>query len=234
MAPFADMPPASTIARRTAIGFAVLVGALTILGHLLVSTTHAAGTRRWDQSVNDWLADNRSGQFVTIAQWFSKMADTKSILAIMALVTVVLAICRQWRAMLLVPLAMLIEISTFLSVNYLVGRPRPDVSKIGPIPGTYSFPSGHIAATAVCWFGPALLLYAFGHFQLSRIMSAVGALVTVMTGWGRVYLGMHHTIDVVFGLAMGIAALAIAVRSLDMDLQPDGGHTLTVPETVTV
>ena len=165
MAPFADMPPARTIARSTAIGFAVLIG-------------HQFHSRN--------------------------------------------------------PGAMLIEISTFLSVNYLVGRPRPDVSKIGPIPGTYSFPSGHIAATVVCWFGAALLLYAFGHLVLSRVVSAVAALVTVMTGWGRVYLGMHHTIDVVVGLALGVTALAIAVKALNMDLQHHSRHTLTVPQTVSM
>jgi len=232
MDPFAEMPAARSIARSTAFGFAALVAALTCIGLLLTSTSPAAGTRRWDASVSDWLADDRSDTFVRIAEAFSKMADTKSILGIMALVTIVLAILRQWRAMLLVPLAMLIEISTFLSVNYLVGRPRPDVSKVGPIPGTYSFPSGHVAATVVCWFGPALLLYAFGHFDLARLVSAVGALVTVMTGWGRVYLGMHHTLDVVMGLAMGIAALTISARSTRMQL--DSCQPVTVPETVSV
>ena len=138
----------------------------------VTETSLTSGTRRWDESVNMWLAEHRAGQFVSIAQWFTKLADTKSILGIMLLITIVLAVFRQWRAMLLVPLAMMIEITTFLAVNYLVGRPRPDVSKIGPIPGTYSFPSGHVAATFVCWFGPVLLLYAFGHFDSSRL--AVG------------------------------------------------------------
>jgi undecaprenyl-diphosphatase len=236
MDPFSEMPSASKIARTSLVGFAVLVAWLTVTGLLLTSTSPAEGALRWDESVSVWLADARSGQFVRIANWFSKMADTKSILAIMATVTIVLAVLRKWRAMLLLPLAMLIEITTFLSVNYLVGRPRPDVSKIGPIPGTYSFPSGHVAATFVCWFAPALLLYAFGHLQLARVVSAIGAVVTVLTGWGRVYLGMHHTVDVVMGLLMGIAALTIAARATRMQLQPEpeGGHTTTVPETVAV
>jgi undecaprenyl-diphosphatase len=212
--PFADMPNARRIARSTASGLAVLIGALVLVGLFLTSAGLASGARRWDASVNSWLADDRSDFFVRLAERFSKLADTVPILGFMALVTIVLAIGRQWRAMLLVPLAMLVEISTFLAVNYVVGRPRPTVSKIGPIPGTYSFPSGHVAATFVCWFGSALLLYLYGRFGLSRVVSAVGALVTVLTGWGRVYLGMHHTLDVVIGLLMGIAALTIAARAL--------------------
>jgi undecaprenyl-diphosphatase len=212
--PFVDVPDARTIAVRTAIGLGALIGALVVFGLILTSTAMASGTRRWDESVSSWLADGRSDFFVRLAERFSKLADTIPILGFMALVTIVLAIARQWRAMLLIPLAMLVEISTFLAVNYLVGRPRPTVTKIGPIPGTYSFPSGHVAAAFVCWFGSALLLYVYGRFGLSRIVSALGALVTVLTGWGRVYLGMHHTLDVVIGLLMGMAALTIAAKAL--------------------
>jgi undecaprenyl-diphosphatase len=133
-------------------------------------------------------------------------------------VTIVLATCRQWRAMLLLPVAMLVEITGFLAVNYLVGRPRPGVTKIGPIPSTYSFPSGHVAATLVCWWGSALLLYAFGRTAMSKVLGAIAVVMTVMTGWARVYVGMHHTLDVAMGLVLGIAALAIAVRSLGASL----------------
>jgi len=221
MDPLADVPSAREIARNVAMRWVALAATLAIVGLVLTSTSPAANARRWDASVNSWLAEDRSQQFVIVAKWFSGMADTRPILGMMALVTIVLALCRQWWAMLLVPLAMLIEITTFLAVNYVVGRPRPDVSKIGPIPGTYSFPSGHVAATFVCWFGAALLLYAFGRFFLSRIVSALAALATVMTGWGRVYLGMHHTLDVVVGLLMGVAALTIATRSMHLHLDRD-------------
>ena len=197
------------------MGLGALIGTLVLIGLFLTSAGLTLGARRWDASVNSWLADDRSDFFVRLAERFSNLADTTPILGFMALVTILLAIGRQWRAMLLIPLAMLIEISTFLAVNYLVGRPRPDVSKIGPIPATYSFPSGHVAAAFVCWFSAALLLYVYRRFTLSRVVSSVGALVTVLTGWGRVYLGMHHTLDVVFGVLMGIAALTIAARTLN-------------------
>jgi undecaprenyl-diphosphatase len=218
--PYAAIPTVRTVAGRVAISTAVLIASLTIVGALITSASLALGVRRWDESVSSWLATDRSDEFVRIAKWFSKMADTRPILGIMALVTVVLAIGRRWRAMLFVPIAMLVEISTFLAVNYLVARPRPDVSKIGSIPSTYSFPSGHVAATLVCWIGPALLLQAFGLSKLARATAAIGAVVTVMTVWARVYLGMHHALDVVVGLVMGVAALAISVRSLNVRFKP--------------
>ena len=52
--------------------------------------------------------------------------------------------------------------------------------------------------------------------------------MVVFTAWSRVYLGMHHTLDVVMGVVLGIAALGIAMRSLisrfgRADLESRGG-----------
>src|SRR5215203_2211015 len=153
--PFDELPAWRTIVRRAVAGEAILIVWLVLIGIAITSMSTTAGVRAWEQSVNRWLAADRSDQFVRIAHFFSKMADTVPILGIIVLVTIVLAIGRHWRALLFVPLAMSIEIITFLAVNYMVRRPRPDVSKIGPIPSTFSFPSGHIAATFICWLGPA-------------------------------------------------------------------------------
>ncbi len=219
---FANTPRARTIAFRVVVGAVVLIGSLAIVGTFITSTSFANGLRRWDESINVSLAADRDSGIVDVAEWFTGMADTRPILGIMALVTLVLALCRQWKAMLFIPIAMLVEISGFLAVNYIVGRPRPNVEKIGPLPGTYSFPSGHVAATLVCWLGPALLLLAFGRTRLSQAVAAVGSVMVVFTAWSRVYVGMHHTLDVVMGLVLGIAALGIAIRSLNMQVYTAG------------
>jgi undecaprenyl-diphosphatase len=218
--PFEVIPDAKTVVLRVSGSLAVLIGVLAVVGKVLISTSVASGVRRWDESVSSWLATNRSDEFIDIARWVSKMADTRPILAMIAVVTVALGMYRRWRAMLFVPIAMLVEILTFLAVNYLVGRPRPDVVKIGSIPSTYSFPSGHVAATLVCWIGAAFLLAAFGQFLAARLVSAIGAVITVLTGWARTYLGMHHTLDVVLGGVVGAAALTIAMRSLRPSNRP--------------
>jgi membrane-associated phospholipid phosphatase len=63
---------------------------------------------------------------------------------------------------------------------------------------------------------------AFGRVVAARTLSAIGAVVTAMTGWARIYLGMHHALDVVLGVVMGAAALTIAIRSLRPPTQPAG------------
>ena len=165
------------------------------------------------------LADDRTAGAIDLARFFTKAGDTLPILALMAAVTIVLAVARKWRAMIFLPMAMLAEISTFLAVNYIVGRERPAVEKIGPLPGTYSFPSGHVAATFVCWVGIGLLLAAYGFGRSARVVAAVGTLMAVAMAWARVYVGMHYTIDVIFGFAMGVAALILAVVVLRVDFR---------------
>ena len=146
--------------------------------------------------------------------FISRLGDAPSILALALVITIVLALARKWLAMALVPLALLIEFACFGAVNYAVQRPRPDVPKVGSVPSTFSFPSGHVAATVVCWIGAALLLAMFGRVRLARVVAAVGALMVVLVAWARVYLGMHYALDTAVGIAMGGGALVIAARAL--------------------
>ncbi len=210
------MPPARTIAVRVVAGIVALIGLLTLVGVVITSFGPLDGLRAWDAQHNAALADSRSAWATTLARRITQMGDTLPIIAIMAAITVVLALCRRWRAMLFVPLAMLAEISTFLAVNHLVGRPRPSVERLGPLPGTSSFPSGHVAATLVCWVGAAVLLHVYGRFGPARVMFVIGAVMTIAMGWARVYVGMHHLLDVLLGLGMGLGALAIAVVALGL------------------
>ena len=84
-------------------------------------------------------------------------------------------------------------------------------------PATHSFPSGHVAATFVLWFGIAVLL-GVGRWRWPwRILGWAVAAVPVLTvAFSRVYRGMHFPTDVLAGLLLGVLALgasAIATRS---------------------
>jgi membrane-associated phospholipid phosphatase len=48
------------------------------------------------------------------------------------------------------------------------------------------------------------------------VVATIGTVAVAAMGWARVYLGMHHMLDVVAGVVMGIAALVIAARGLQL------------------
>lgn len=89
--------------------------------------------------------------------------------------------CGLRRQALVLLVGLPLDFVTFLTADALVDGPRPGFTT-GPVPSTSTFPSGH-AAVAV----PA----------------AVSA--------SRVYEGLHHPTDVVAGMCLGAASLAVAV-----------------------
>ena len=118
-----------------------------------------AGLRQWDDDVTSWMADHRTGvpRRPSPASC-PALADTMGVIVDRPLVEIVLVVrddggrCWSCRS---------VSVSsslTFLTVNAIVDRPRPDVPKLGSEPSTSSFPSGHIAATVVLW-GAVVLLF---------------------------------------------------------------------------
>ena len=212
--PFAAMPGPGRITATFLLGLAAMVAILTVVGVVLTSTEAMQGVRDWDLSISADTAASRTTGAVDLARLITRAGDTMAILGLLAAVTIVVAVLRQWRAMVFVPLAMLAEITTFMSVNHLVGRERPPVEKVGPLPSTFSFPSGHVAATLVCWVGIAALLVAYGFRRSGILVAIAGVSMAAAMAWARVYAGMHYTIDVIFGFTMGIAALVLSALVL--------------------
>lgn len=224
--PFLELPAAKTIVADVAMGLAVLIGGLSIVGLVLTHAGPLESIRNWDASLNASLADSRSDWAASAATKISELGGTTQIVLLIAIVSVVLAAAREWRAMLFLPIAMLIEIVTFLSVNQIVGRSRPDVERLGPLPATFSFPSGHVAAMFVCWIGAAILLRIYGLTVVAGIVATLGVLAATAMGWSRIYVGMHHPLDVFLGLLMGIAALVLTMRVLSVRLSRCSGQRL--------
>jgi undecaprenyl-diphosphatase len=231
--PFAAMPSVGRIAATYLLGIAAMVAVLTLIGYVITSTDAMSGLRDWDESISEEVAAGRTDDLVDLARFITKAGDTLPIVAMIVGVSVVLIVLRKWRAILFLPMAMGAEISTFLIVNHLVERERPSVEKIGPLPGTFSFPSGHVAATLVCWVGVSLLLLAYGWRKSALALGAFGVLAGVAMGWARVYVGMHHTIDVIFGFAMGVAALVLTVTVLRVDFRRSTTRAVSTTPAVT-
>ena len=80
----------------------------------------------------------------------------------------------------------------------------PLYAQIGTADG-FGFPSGHAIAAVVVYGGLALL---FG----SRRGYAAAAVLCVLIPLSRVVLGVHYLVDIVAGVAIGVAFLAIVYR----------------------
>ncbi len=105
----------------------------------------------------------------------------------------------------------------------IVGQPRPWVRdpSVVPADGTnhsagYSFPSGHCSGAAAGWGSVAYLL--------RRNAATVGiALLVLLIGFSRMYLGVHTPLEVVAGFAVGFGAVAANAYLLSLSYRSEDG-----------
>jgi undecaprenyl-diphosphatase len=83
---------------------------------------------------------------------------------------------------------------------------------------TYSFPSGHSLTSAV-FFGAlaAMLTTRVKSRRVRVIVWVVCTLMFVLIGFSRIYLGVHHTTDVIAGFAAALIWILV-VRFVEMQL----------------
>lgn len=102
-----------------------------------------------------------------------------------------------------------------LVAKLAVARARPELDEPFVRLTTYAFPSGH-ALGATATYG-ALALVAVGLVDASRrrgLVAGVVAVVTVVAA-SRVVLGAHYLLDVLAGVAGGVALLSTLVLAFE-------------------
>lgn len=159
-----------------------------------------------DRPVLDWLVAHRSGGLTAVLRVVTDLGGTVA-LSIIGLVVAgtVARQSRSWR-----PVAFLATTavgSSLLTVTAktLVGRPRPPAATALVGANGFAFPSGHALNTAAIVGACAVVLW---RYRRVRVWSATGAAVVILlVGFSRLYLGVHWLTDVLAGYALGVGWL---------------------------
>jgi membrane-associated phospholipid phosphatase len=209
---FADWQPLVAGAPALAIGYVALVVATIALGVLLVEVILTGSIARWDNDVIEWLADHRT-PLETDWSWVgSHLAETGTVLAIVAVVTLVLCLRRRFLAAIFFTVAIAVEAATYLATTLVIDRPRPHVVRFENLASGASFPSGHTAAAVVVYVGIAMIVWAYVRNRVARSAVLVVAIVfPIAVALARMYRGMHHPIDVLSGALIGAGCLCVGL-----------------------
>lgn len=216
-----------TLGKYVGAGYTAISALLIGVGLVVVHPLRHSAIVRWDESSVRWFADHRSKTLTSASALWSRVGDGPSIVAVGLVVAIALIVHHRakWAAYLAAALA--VELGTFLTISYAVGRKRPAVPHLGSVPSTGSFPSGHIAATIVLYGSITLLAVKLNLPLFVRgALAIVTVIVSLSVGWARMYRGMHHPIDVGAGAAMGIGLVItfmLAVRAAERP-SPNSHH----------
>lgn len=186
-----------------------------------------------DRSAARWLEDRRTPTLNTWTNYGSMLSETLVKVALVALVGgAFVLIVRRWHDGVFLALVVLLEATVFVIASVIVGRDRPPVEQLDPPAPSGSFPSGH-AGAAVAFYG-GLFLVVCWHTR-HRIVRATFAFVAVAAplavGFSRAARGMHHPIDVVAGMLLGLGTLFVVRGALARGVEEiDREADSSVPE----
>lgn len=199
------------------IGLGAAVAAL-IFFSWLTDQVFEGDAEKFDAATRAAVHQLASPAMTVIMRFFSFIGSTLMLTIGTAIVVIWFASRRWGREAKLFAITMIGGSLLNMTLKLTFKRSRP-IPFFDPWPPeTYSFPSGHSLMSA-CFFG-ALAAILNARIKKKRLRAIVWVLATVMfllVGFSRIYLGVHHTTDVIAGFAAALIWI-VFVRFVEMQL----------------
>ena len=213
----------------TIIGFVVVTATMIAIGELL---THAldGSVGDWDRSVAEFFSRHRSSALNSVTKRATSGVGSLlrvrhaslPAMIVAAIVVAILARRGYWREGAFIAIAFALEFTSYRTIVHFVERQRPHVFDLDRYPSSTSYPSGHTAAATVLFVGTLLIVMWTTRNTVVRVVTAVVAVAaTTMVGFARVYRGSHSLADVLAGVLLGLACLAVAAIAVGAMREPD-------------
>lgn len=200
---------------------AFMLGAAAVCLAIFVATTAwvfdhgnvvSAAAADFDRSVSVGFAQMREPALTGRVVEMSALGSAP-VLAIFALVVYSLVIrAKDWVGFAHLTSTVLGASVLSRLLQHVWDRPRPDTLLSFVVVTKGSFPSAHLFGAAACYATFAFFYARYAGGRATEIaVHALAALLVILIGTTRVYLGAHHTTDVIAGIACGWAwALIVA------------------------
>jgi undecaprenyl-diphosphatase len=208
-----DRHPVTAFLTTVLLGYAVLAASSIAAGLFVTKVLlEWRGVERLDERLPKWLAAHRTQTWTDLSWIGSEVAGGYVIPAVLVLVALAAAVLRRWRVGAFVVFAVAVESGTYRATTFFVDRPRPHVERLEGLDPTASYPSGHTAAAIALYCGLALLLTSrFVTGPAGIAVWAFALAIPVLAGLARMYRGMHHPIDLLAGVPIGILAILVVL-----------------------
>jgi undecaprenyl-diphosphatase len=212
------------------LGLAAAVGALIFFGWLADEVLEGE-TRHFDEVTRAAVHQLASPALTMIMRGVSFVGSTISLTVATGVIVISFAM-RKWRreaklfAITMIGAALL---NMTLKLTFKRTRPVPFFNLSAP--ETYSFPSGH-SLMSCCFFGAlaAILTARIERKRMRAVVWTLAAAMFLLIGLSRIYLGVHHTTDVIAGFVAAMIWILI-IRFVEMELRRRKRRRLAADES---
>lgn len=208
--------------RDGALGLSLTVGLLAVsglgwaFGEITEAVVKGDDLAAVDSPVTGWLVAHRTPALTQVMRVVTEFGSAWFVISLLVVATVVVVVRRWSRSVVLVPVLSAAG-TTFLVtvVKLMIARPRPSVGSVVAVANGFSFPSGH-SAQAVATYGALAWLVARGLAGRSSRVAAwlAAAVMVLLIGVSRMYLGVHWLSDVIGGYTIGACWLVLVVTAV--------------------
>ena len=184
----------------------VVVGALCVgvFGGLTQDVVANDGAVRLDPGITRFLVEHRTDWLNALMRDVTWLGSNAALIPLIAALAILLGVVlRNLWGSLLAALSLAGADLLYNVIKPIVERPRPPVAIHLVEVSSFSFPSGHATAVTACFGMAAALLAARRSPGVKVLAGTAAAIVIVVVGFSRIYLGVHWFTDVVAGVALG-------------------------------
>src|SRR5215217_5235224 len=215
---FRRLTPGQYLGLHLTLGLAAAAGCLWLFGGLAEDVLTNDPLVRYDRAIADYLHSLANPPLTTFFLIVTALGSIETLALVGVVVAAILAGRRQW--LYLWTWAVAVGGSAVLNrlIKELFARPRPFFEHPLLQETSYSFPSGHAMESFVMY--GMLAYFALLALESWRAHTAVvfgTALLVLLIGFSRMYLGVHYFSDVVAGYAAGgvwLSALITGVETI--------------------
>jgi undecaprenyl-diphosphatase len=199
------------------LGLATAIAALIFFGWLADEVLEGE-TRHFDEVTRAAVHQLASPLLTAIMRGLSFVGSSLALTLATVFVVIRFAMRKWGREAKLFAVTMIGAGLLNVTLKLTFKRTRPEPFFNLTLPETYSFPSGHSLMSA-CFFGAlaAILTARIKSKRVSAVIWIVSSLMFLLIGFSRIYLGVHHTTDVIAGFAAALIWILV-VRFVEMQL----------------
>ena len=198
---------------RVVLGFALAAAVLATFGWL-VTGPYKGVVGGFDSNIRYAMRQIQSPMWTSLLLTLTKLGSTLYLIIVGCFAGLAFLVLRWFRPFVLFVIVMAGQAALHHGFKWLFARPRPPALINYPAEN-FSFPSGH-AIGALCLYGSIAWLIAtrVENSALKFGIAVFTAILIILIGMSRVYIGIHYPTDVLAGL-IGAAIWTAAVMSID-------------------